>query len=149
MQGPKGDNDPYYHIPALEDRLETIWTVVVKSRNAIAEVGDGNANRQMHFERTYQYEFDGRILTTDRLVQREAQIRAAKEMCSIHELLKHTVWFFVDRTSLHAWFLLVTLMYFWQLESMEIFHRDSSTHFSIGKRVEFARVSAAVTTLDV
>ncbi|KAK2677755.1 hypothetical protein RAB80_006495 [Fusarium oxysporum f. sp. vasinfectum] len=78
MQGPKDDNDPYYHVPALEDRLETTWAVVVKSRNAIAEVGDGNANRQMHFERTYQYEFDGRILTADHLVQREAQIRAAK-----------------------------------------------------------------------
>ncbi|EXK44750.1 hypothetical protein FOXG_18663 [Fusarium oxysporum f. sp. lycopersici 4287] len=78
MHGPKDDNDPYYHIPALEDRLETTWTVVVKSRNAIAEVGDGNANRQMHFEQTYQYEFDRRILTTDRLIQREAQISAAK-----------------------------------------------------------------------
>ncbi|EXL77894.1 hypothetical protein FOPG_07802 [Fusarium oxysporum f. sp. conglutinans race 2 54008] len=32
----------------------------------------------MHFERIYQYEFDRRILTADRLAQREAQIRAAK-----------------------------------------------------------------------
>lgn len=78
MQGPKDDNDPYYHVPALEDRLETTWTVVVKSRNAIAGFANGNANRQMHFERIYQYEFDRRILAANRLAQREAQIRAAK-----------------------------------------------------------------------
>ncbi|KAM0084385.1 hypothetical protein ACKRZS_003377 [Fusarium odoratissimum] len=78
MQDPKDDNDLYYHIPALEDRLETTWAVVVKSRNAIAEFANGNANRQMHFERIHQYEFDRHILTANRLAQREAQIRAAK-----------------------------------------------------------------------
>ncbi|KAF5246925.1 hypothetical protein FANTH_6609 [Fusarium anthophilum] len=68
-------NEPWEVIPTIKDDP---WTVVVKSRSAIAEFNDSGANRQTPYERTYQYEFDRRVVEADRRAIREANMRASK-----------------------------------------------------------------------
>ncbi|KAL9567232.1 hypothetical protein ACKAV7_008662 [Fusarium commune] len=72
---PEDATEPWEHIPTIKDDP---WTVVVKSRNAIAEFNDSNGNRQTQYERTYQYEFDRQVVAADRLALCEAKMRAAK-----------------------------------------------------------------------
>ncbi|KAF5617809.1 hypothetical protein F52700_12496 [Fusarium sp. NRRL 52700] len=72
---PEDDTEPWEVIPTIKDDP---WTVVVKSRNAIAEFDDSGAKRQTQYERTYQYEFDRRVVEANRLAIREVKMRASK-----------------------------------------------------------------------
>ncbi|KAK2929364.1 hypothetical protein FoTM2_009703 [Fusarium oxysporum f. sp. vasinfectum] len=62
----------------LKESTDNPWTVVVKSRSMLGEFKDGNGNRQSHYERTYQYEFDRQVVVADRLALREAKMHTAK-----------------------------------------------------------------------
>ncbi|KAF5578703.1 hypothetical protein FPCIR_11457 [Fusarium pseudocircinatum] len=72
---PEDAVEPWEVIPTVKDDP---WSVVVKSRNVLTEFDDGAGNRQTHHERTYQYEFDRRVVETDRLAIRESKKRASK-----------------------------------------------------------------------
>ncbi|EMT74507.1 hypothetical protein FOC4_g10001014 [Fusarium odoratissimum] len=72
---PEDATEPWELIPTIKDDP---WTVVVKSRSMLGEFKDGNGDRQSHYERTYQYEFDRQVVVADRLALREAKMRTAK-----------------------------------------------------------------------
>ncbi|KAJ4037283.1 hypothetical protein NW756_005714 [Fusarium oxysporum] len=72
---PEDATEPWELIPTIKDDP---WTVVVKSRSMLGEFKDGNGNRQSHYERTYQYEFDRQVVVADRLALREAKMHTAK-----------------------------------------------------------------------
>ncbi|QGI65484.1 hypothetical protein CEK26_009434 [Fusarium fujikuroi] len=72
---PKDTTEPWEVIPTIKDEP---WAVVVKSRSAIATFDDSGFNRQTQYERTYQYEFDRRVVEADRRAMREAEMRAFK-----------------------------------------------------------------------
>ncbi|KAF5560233.1 hypothetical protein FPHYL_6746 [Fusarium phyllophilum] len=72
---PEDATEPWEVVPAVKDDP---WSVVVKSRNVLTEFDDSGANRQTHYERTYQYEFDRRVVEADRLAMRESKKRASK-----------------------------------------------------------------------
>ncbi|EXL50536.1 hypothetical protein FOCG_08813 [Fusarium oxysporum f. sp. radicis-lycopersici 26381] len=67
--------EPWELIPTIKDDP---WTVVVKSRSMLGEFKDGNGDRQSHYERAYQHEFDRQVVVADRLALREAKMRTAK-----------------------------------------------------------------------
>ncbi|EGU86755.1 hypothetical protein FOPG_10294 [Fusarium oxysporum f. sp. conglutinans race 2 54008] len=72
---PEDATEPWELIPTIKDDP---WTVVVKSRSMLGEFKDGNGDRQSHYERTYQYEFDRQVVVADRLALREAKMHTAK-----------------------------------------------------------------------
>ncbi|KAF4490513.1 hypothetical protein FAGAP_10716 [Fusarium agapanthi] len=72
---PEDAIEPWEVIPTVKDDP---WSVVVKSHNVLAEFDDSASNCQNHYERTYQYEFDCRVVQADRIAQREAVMRASK-----------------------------------------------------------------------
>ncbi|KAG5747536.1 hypothetical protein H9Q70_009787 [Fusarium xylarioides] len=72
---PEDATEPWEVVPTVKDDP---WSVVVKSRNVLAEFDDSGTNRQTHYERTYQYEFDRRVVEADRLAMRESRKRASK-----------------------------------------------------------------------
>ncbi|EWG55074.1 hypothetical protein FVEG_13125 [Fusarium verticillioides 7600] len=72
---PEDATEPWEVVPSVKDDP---WSVVVKSRNVLTEYEDSGANRQTQYERTYQYEFDRRVMEADRLALREANKRASK-----------------------------------------------------------------------
>jgi hypothetical protein len=72
---PEAATEPWELIPTIKDDP---WTVVVKSRSMLGEFKDGNGDRQSHYERAYQHEFDRQVVVADRLALREAKMRTAK-----------------------------------------------------------------------
>ncbi|PNP78854.1 hypothetical protein FNYG_07719 [Fusarium nygamai] len=72
---PEDATEPWEVVPSVKDDP---WSVVVKSRNVLTEFDDSANNRQTPYERTYQYEFDRRVVQADRIAQREAEKRASK-----------------------------------------------------------------------
>ncbi|KAF4949124.1 hypothetical protein FGADI_9128 [Fusarium gaditjirri] len=75
---PEDAIEPWEVLPNIKDDP---WSVVVESRGALSQFDDGNEDRQSHFERTYQYEFDRQVVAADRAAMREAKMRASKWMC--------------------------------------------------------------------
>ncbi|KAI1016594.1 hypothetical protein LB505_006848 [Fusarium chuoi] len=73
---PEDATEPWELIPTVKDDP---WSVVVKSRNALTEFDDSGADRQTHYERTYQYEFDRRVVEADRLDIREREAKRASK----------------------------------------------------------------------
>ncbi|KAG4271324.1 hypothetical protein FPRO04_11086 [Fusarium proliferatum] len=73
---PEDATEPWELIPTVKDDP---WSVVVKSRNALTEFDDSGADRQTRYERTYQYEFDRRVVEADRLDIRELEAKRASK----------------------------------------------------------------------
>ncbi|KAF5693082.1 hypothetical protein FDENT_2304 [Fusarium denticulatum] len=72
---PEDATEPWEVVPTVKDEP---WSVVVKSHNVLTEFDDSAGNRQTPYERTYQYEFDRRVVQADRIAQRKAEMRASK-----------------------------------------------------------------------
>jgi hypothetical protein len=72
---PEDATEPWEVVPTVKDEP---WSVVVKSHSVLTEFDDSAGNRQTPYERTYQYEFERRVVQADRIAQREAEKRASK-----------------------------------------------------------------------